>query len=124
MNYLEKFSIFSENPYCFRKKERFLTSSYAVMEKIQSNWKSKVKTNGIFVDFKKAFDSVDHKTLLQKLYYIGIRGISHKLLEHYLTDRYQLVKIEDKCCTIKPIKRGVQQGSKLVPVLFFVYKLI
>ena len=121
MNYLEKFSILSENQYGFRKKKDCLQAATMLWKKIQSNWKSKVKTNCIFVDFKKAFDSVDHKILLQKLYHIGIRGITHKLLEHYLTDRYQFVKIEDKCSTIKPIIRGVPQGSILGPLLFLVY---
>ena len=121
MNYLEKFSILSENQNGFRKKKDCLQAATMLWKKIQSNWKSKVKTNCIFVDFKKAFDSVDHKILLQKLYHIGIRGISHKLLEHYLTDRYQFVKIEDKCSTIKPIIRGVPQGSILGPLLFLVY---
>ena len=81
-----------------------------------------MKTHCIFVDFKRAFDSVENKVLLQKLYHIGIRGISHKLLEHYLTDRYEFVKIEDKSSTIKPIKLGVPQGSILGPVISCSYK--
>ena len=80
-----------------------------------------MKTNCFFVDFKKAFDLVDHKVLLQKVNHIGVRGISHKLLEHCLTDRYQFVKIDDKCSTNKPINREVPQGSILGPLLFFAY---
>ena len=74
MNSLEKVSILSENQYGFKKKKGCLQAHTLLRKKIQSNWKSTVKTNCIFVDFKKAFDSVDHKLLLQKLCHIGIRG--------------------------------------------------
>ena len=121
MNYLEKFSILLENQYGFRKKKDSIQAATLLYKKIEENWISKVKTNCIFVDFRKAFDSVDHNVLLEKLYHVGIRGISHKLLTNYLANRYQYVKIEDECSTMKQIKRGVPQGSILGPLLFLVY---
>ena len=89
MNYLEKFSLLSENQYGFRKKKNSIQAATLLYKKIEENWESKAKTNCIFVDFRKAFDSVDHNILLEKLYHIGIRGISHKLLENYLANRFQ-----------------------------------
>ena len=59
--------------------------------------------------------------MLEKLYYIGIREISHKLLENYLVNRFQHVKIENECSKMRSIKRGVPQGSILGPLLFLVY---
>ena len=44
---------------------------------------------GTFIDLSKAFDTIDHQKLLTKLYHYGIRGICHKLIESYLTNRYQ-----------------------------------
>ena len=78
------------------------------------------QTNCIFVDFRKAFDSVDHEVLLQILYHIGVRGTSHKLIENYLAERFQYVRINDKSSAMKSIKCGVPQGSILGPLLFLI----
>ena len=104
-----------------QEKEKFYPSSNIANKKIEENWESKAKTNCIFVDFRKAFDSVDHNILLEKLYHIGIRGISHKLWENYLANRFQYVKIENECSKMRSVERGVPQGSILGPLLFLVY---
>ena len=87
MNYLEKFSILSDNQYGFRKKKDSLQAATFLWKQTQANWKAKMKTNCIFVDFRKAFDSVDHELYHiipeQKLYHIGVRGTSHKLIANY-----------------------------------------
>ena len=58
---------------------------------------------------------------MDKLYHIGIRGISHTLLTDYLSNRFQYVKIDGECSAMKQIKRGVPQGSILGPLLFLVF---
>ena len=50
---------------------------------------------GVFIDLSKAFDTIDHKILLNKLHNYGIRGSPYDLLKSYLSDRYQQVKIEN-----------------------------
>lgn len=52
---------------------------------------------GIFLDVKKAFDSVNHENLSGKLSYARIRGTTNKLIWSYLTDKSKIVKIKDKC---------------------------
>ena len=122
MNYFEKFGILSESQYGFRKKKDSIQAATSHFKEIEANWRSKIKTNSVFIDFRKAFDAVDHSVLLNKLNrIIGIRGFSHKLLTSYLTNRCQYVIIEDKCSSMKLIKRGVPQGSILGPLLFLVY---
>ena len=51
---------------------------------------------GVFLDLKKAFDTVDHKILLKKLYAYDVRDVALKLLESYLSDRYQYVVYDNQ----------------------------
>ena len=76
---------------------------------------------GIFIDLSKAFDTIDHATLLRKLYHYGIRGNVQKLISSYLTNRYQYVKINNETSENLPVKFGVPQDSVLEPLLFLLY---
>lgn len=76
---------------------------------------------GVFYDFSKAFDLVDHSILLQKLKFYGIIGNAHKLIESYLLNRKQYVEIQKSRSGIGNIKFGVPQGSVLGPLLFTIY---
>ena len=49
----------------------------------------------LLMDLRKAFDTVSHNILLQKLYHYGIRGLAHKLIEIYLTSRKSFVSIDN-----------------------------
>ena len=75
----------------------------------------------IFLDFAKAFDTVDHKILINKLEYYGIRGLPLKLMKSYLNNRQQCVKIGNTQSDFLTIKCGVPQGSVLGPLLFLLY---
>ena len=76
---------------------------------------------GVFLDFSKAFDTVDHAILLSKLHYYGIRDSAFKWFESYLTDRTQFVTYNDVCSSTRNIQCGVPQGSILGPILFLLY---
>ncbi len=76
---------------------------------------------GIFIDLSKAFDTLDHSILLDKLHSYGIRGNVHELLKSYLTDRSQCTSVLGVESMYLPILYGVPQGSCLGPLLFLVY---
>ena len=78
--------------------------------------------NGVlFLDLKKAFDTIDHDILLRKLFLYGIRGVTLDWFSSYLSDRAQVCKINNTTSSLKYIKCGVPQGSNLGPLLFLLY---
>ena len=66
-----------------------------------------------FLDLAKAFDTVDHKLLLDKLYCIGVRGLVLDLLASYLDNRHQKVKIDECDSQYRKVSIGVPQGTIL-----------
>jgi hypothetical protein len=73
------------------------------------------------LDFKKAFDSVNHEKLLKKLNYAGIRVTANNLIKSFLTNRIQEVKLNKTYSTSLDIKHGVPQGSETY-IIYFIYK--
>ena len=82
---------------------------------------SKDEIDVIYVDFRKAFDSVPHNELLMKLWNIGIVGTLWKWFRSYLSDRAQCVSINNCLSKCLPVLSGVPQGSILGPLLFIVF---
>ena len=70
-------------------------------------------TLGIFMDLSKAFDTIDHNILLDKLYHYGFRGVSHNWFASYLSDRKQYVSYNNNASSYERVVCGVPQGSIL-----------
>ena len=76
---------------------------------------------GVFIDFKKAFDTINHDILICKMEKYGVRGVVLDWIKSYLNGRKQFVKLGDYCSSCLDIACGVPQGSVLGPKLFILY---
>ena len=80
------------------------------------------KLNGsLFIDLKKAFDTVDHNILLRKLFCQGVNGNALQLLKSYLTDRTQRCYVNGVLSADQYVSSGIPRGSILGPLLFIIY---
>ena len=108
--------------YGFRPKHSTDHAATVLVDKISHLLNKNMKVASIFLDMSKAFDCVDHKILLQKLYSYGIRGVAYSWFRSYLTGRTQKVFyngiLSDNNCEISC---GVPQGSILGPLLYLIY---
>lgn len=124
-----KFNVISGDQYGFQRRKSTSLAIYNLTNQILSNLNRNRLTTGLFLDLSRAFDFVSHKILLGKLEKMGIRGIAHKWLSTYLTERRQHVVIkkieieEERSYSSEPRinKFGVPQGSILGPILFLLY---
>ena len=92
-----------------------------LLENISSNLDSNLITTGVFIDLKKAFDTIDHDILIKKLYHYGVRGIASKWIQSYLYNRLQYVIYNNVKSETRKLVCGVPQGSILGPILFLLY---
>lgn len=115
-----KYNLINDNQYGFRKGH---STVHAILSFI-NNIYAKIKTDyfvGIFLDLKKAYDSISHEVLLNKLGNYGFRGKIGIWLKDYLKNRVQIVKMGNIKSKELEIQRGILQGSILGCLLFCLY---
>ena len=120
MHLLIKNDIINPSQYGFREN---MSTSYALtmlINEITSSLNNKMYSIGVFIDLKKAFDTVD-ELLCEKMYFYGIRGVAHNWISSYLSIRSQFVCYNEVHSDLLHISCGVPQGSILGPKLFILY---
>ena len=121
--YLNKYDILYNYQFGFRPKHDTNQPIIHLLDRIYTGLNKDIPeyTLGIFLDLKKAFDTVDHDILLEKLKHYGFKNISNLWFKNYLSDRTQFVSINDHNSSTTTINCGVPQGSVLGPLLFLLY---
>lgn len=121
LKYFDKYNLFNKNQFGFRKNK---STNNAIVEFLNMLLESLDKGNkvlGIFIDLSKAFDTVNHDLLMEKLERYGFRGIAYNWVSSYLSCRKHYVAINGMRSNTLINNMGVPQGSVLGPILYLIY---
>ena len=118
---MQNSKLFFSNQYGFRKNHSTIQAVTKIITDIIESNENRETIMSVFLDLSKAFDTINHKLLLSKLEFYGIRGIALDWFKSYLANRKQYVIYNNKTSDNLDITCGVPQGSVLGPLLFIVY---
>ena len=121
LSFFNKFNFISKFQYGFLKNKSTCDALINLTELIYDGLDNRDYILNILIDLSKAFDTVNHSILIDKLFIYGIRGLPLMWLKSYLKDRKQYVGIGDSASSLKTLNLGVPQGSILGPLLFLIY---
>ena len=119
--YMTLNNLFINSQYGFRKKHSTELAALELVDRVAKDMDKNKVPLSIFIDLSKAFDTLDHEILLQKLKHYGVEGIALGWFKSYLTNRKQKVNYDGMMSITLDLKTGVPQGSILGPLLFIIY---
>ena len=111
IEFMNKNNFFNKYQFGFRNNHSTVVALIVLFENLTEALDKGDCAIGIFLDFQKAFDTVNHNILLDKYYVYGIRGIAHEWFINYLSNRAQSVYYHECVSDSKTLKSGVPQGS-------------
>ena len=120
-SFLEENNALSDNQFGFRKQRSTSHAVSQVLNQIYTNINRSTVTCAIYLDFSKAFNSVQHPTLLEKLKQANLGTTTLSWVASYLEGRKQRTLINNEYSTLISVKQGVPQGSVLGPLFYIIY---
>ena len=121
LSHLDQYNIITEYQNGFRKNHSTIDTIFRYTTDLQLNKNNRYNAISLYVDFKKAFDTVNHGLLIQKLKHYNIRNKAIDWIQTYLTNRIQQTQLGDCISTERVVETGVPQGSILGPIFFICY---
>ena len=121
MNYLETNEFLNDSQYGFRRKCSTKIASILFCDNIRREIVKNNLVGAVYIDLSKAFDTIGHAILLNKLKSYGIKGRELRWFHDYLFNRSQVVNIGNYSSRHEPVHCGVPQGSILGPLLFTLF---
>ena len=121
LKFINKYQILYLYQFGFRQKHSTFMALASFIDKVTEFIDNGEYAIGVFLDFSKAFDTINHEILFMKLHHYGIRGLSLLWFKSYMSDRLQYVSYDNYNSTLQRMTCGVPQGSILGPLLFLLY---
>jgi len=121
MSFVKSNNILNPNQFGFQKSSSTSDAIVEYLDNLYQTLNFRKSAVSVFLDFSKAFDTVKHEVLIDKLEHLGVRGLVLRWFSSYLSNRQQYVSVGGYNSSRSHIRMGVPQGSVLGPLLFLLY---